>query len=39
MAFQQILPDLFLWTDTCNVYVLRDGQRYGELFDMIINVD
>ena len=19
------VPDLFLWTDTCNVYVLRDG--------------
>ena len=19
------LPDLFVWTDTCNVYVLRDG--------------
>jgi len=26
MAFQQILPDLFLWTDTCNVYVLSDGE-------------
>ena len=25
MPFQQVLPDLFLWTDTCNVYVLRDG--------------
>ncbi len=21
------LPDLFVWTDTCNVYVLRDGER------------
>ncbi len=20
-----LLPDLFIWTDTCNVYVLRDG--------------
>lgn len=25
MPFQQLLPDLFLWSDTCNVYVLRDG--------------
>src|SRR5438046_1927998 len=25
MPLQQILPDLFLWSDTCNVYVLRDG--------------
>lgn len=25
MPFQQILPDLFCWTDTCNAYVLRDG--------------
>lgn len=28
-AFQQpdksLCPDLFVWTDTCNVYVLRDG--------------
>ena len=24
-AFQQIEPDLFVWTDTCNVYVLKDG--------------
>lgn len=25
-AFQEIAPDLFLWTgDTCNVYVIRDG--------------
>jgi glyoxylase-like metal-dependent hydrolase (beta-lactamase superfamily II) len=24
-SFTQIAPDLFLWTDTCNVYVLRDG--------------
>ncbi len=23
--FQEILPDVFQWTDTCNVYVLRDG--------------
>ncbi|MGH7957130.1 MAG: MBL fold metallo-hydrolase, partial [Opitutaceae bacterium] len=21
----QSMPDLFVWTDTCNVYVLRDG--------------
>ncbi|MGH7946762.1 MAG: hypothetical protein ACREF9_17430, partial [Opitutaceae bacterium] len=21
----QGMPDLFVWTDTCNVYVLRDG--------------
>ncbi|MBE3123512.1 MAG: MBL fold metallo-hydrolase [Planctomycetes bacterium] len=21
-----LLPDLFVWTDTCNVYVLRDGE-------------
>jgi glyoxylase-like metal-dependent hydrolase (beta-lactamase superfamily II) len=21
----RLLPDLFVWTDTCNVYVLRDG--------------
>ncbi|HEY3324385.1 MAG TPA: MBL fold metallo-hydrolase [Planctomycetota bacterium] len=23
--FRQIEPNLFMWTDTCNVYVLRDG--------------
>src|SRR5687767_11849711 len=23
--FTQLAPDLFHWTDTCNVYVLRDG--------------
>ena len=23
--FTQIAPDLFQWTDTCNVYVLKDG--------------
>ena len=23
--FHEVLPDLFEWTDTCNVYVLRDG--------------
>jgi glyoxylase-like metal-dependent hydrolase (beta-lactamase superfamily II) len=23
--FREVLPDLFSWTDTCNVYVLRDG--------------
>jgi glyoxylase-like metal-dependent hydrolase (beta-lactamase superfamily II) len=27
MKFQQILPDIFLWIDTCNVYVLRHGDR------------
>lgn len=25
MPFQQIQPGLHLWTDSCNVYVLRDG--------------
>ena len=29
-AFRQVdakaLPNLFVWTDTCNVYVLRDGE-------------
>jgi glyoxylase-like metal-dependent hydrolase (beta-lactamase superfamily II) len=24
-AFQEVSPDLFVWTDTCNAYVLRDG--------------
>lgn len=24
-AFQEVSPDLFIWTDTCNAYVLRDG--------------
>ena len=24
-AFQELSPDLFVWTDTCNAYVLRDG--------------
>jgi glyoxylase-like metal-dependent hydrolase (beta-lactamase superfamily II) len=24
--FFEIQPDLFVWTDTCNVYILRDGQ-------------
>ena len=24
-SFQQILPDVFQWTDTCNVYVVRHG--------------
>src|SRR5262249_1330542 len=23
--FREILPDVFSWTDTCNVYVIRDG--------------
>ena len=22
----EVVPDLFIWTDTCNVYVLRDGE-------------
>jgi len=25
MAFQQVLPNIFRWTDTCNVYVIKDG--------------
>lgn len=25
MPLQQLLPDIFVWTDTCNVYVIRDG--------------
>lgn len=25
--FREIAPNLFLWTDTCNVYVLRDGEH------------
>lgn len=25
MKFTELAPDLFLWTDSCNVYVLRDG--------------
>jgi glyoxylase-like metal-dependent hydrolase (beta-lactamase superfamily II) len=24
-AFQELSPDLFVWTDTCNAHVLRDG--------------
>ena len=24
-AFTRLAPNLFLWTDTCNVYVVRDG--------------
>ncbi len=28
-----LLPDLFVWTDTCNVYVLRDGDA-AILFDL-----
>lgn len=24
-AFQEVSADLFVWTDTCNAYVLRDG--------------
>jgi len=25
MPFEKLLPDLYLWTDTANVYVLKDG--------------
>jgi glyoxylase-like metal-dependent hydrolase (beta-lactamase superfamily II) len=32
-AFTQIAPDLFCWTDTCNVYVLRSG-RSAILIDL-----
>lgn len=31
--FLEVLPDLFQWTDTCNVYVLRDGDA-GLLIDL-----
>lgn len=24
-AFKEVGPDIFVWTDTCNAYVLRDG--------------
>lgn len=24
-AFQEVSPDIFVWTDTCNAHVLRDG--------------
>ena len=24
-AFTQIAPDIFMWSDTCNVFVVRDG--------------
>lgn len=24
-AFKEVSPDLFVWTDTCNAYLLRDG--------------
>ena len=24
-AFEEVGPDIFVWTDTCNAYVLRDG--------------
>lgn len=26
-------PDIFVWTDTCNVYALRDGARMNNYFD------
>ena len=32
MIFRQITPDIFCWTDTCNVYILRDGES-AILFD------
>ncbi|HYG76120.1 MAG TPA: MBL fold metallo-hydrolase, partial [Planctomycetota bacterium] len=32
-AFKQLDSDLFVWTDTCNVYVLRDGNA-GMLIDL-----
>lgn len=25
MPFEELVPNLFLWTDTCNVYVLKEG--------------
>ncbi|MFM8805082.1 MAG: MBL fold metallo-hydrolase, partial [Planctomycetia bacterium] len=25
MPFKPVAPDVFCWTDTCNVYVIRDG--------------
>ena len=25
MPFESVFPDVFRWTDTCNVYVIRDG--------------
>jgi glyoxylase-like metal-dependent hydrolase (beta-lactamase superfamily II) len=25
-GFRELAPDLFVWTDTCNVYVLREGE-------------
>ena len=25
MPFKEINPDIFCWTDTCNVYVIKDG--------------
>jgi glyoxylase-like metal-dependent hydrolase (beta-lactamase superfamily II) len=25
MPFKQVAPDIFCWTDTCNVYVIKDG--------------
>jgi glyoxylase-like metal-dependent hydrolase (beta-lactamase superfamily II) len=33
MLFRQITPNIFCWTDTCNVYVLRDGDS-AILFDL-----
>jgi glyoxylase-like metal-dependent hydrolase (beta-lactamase superfamily II) len=26
-VLREVAPDVFVWTDTCNVYVLRDGNR------------
>jgi len=37
VSFVKFLFQHYMYSTT--VYVLRDGQRYGELFDMIINVD
>ncbi len=33
MAFREIQPDLFLWSDVCNVYVFRKGDT-AILFDL-----
>jgi len=32
-AFQELQPNLFVWTDTCNVYVLKSGES-ALLIDM-----
>lgn len=33
MAFTEVAPDIFAWSDTCNAYVIRDGDR-GLLVDL-----